>query len=289
MVDRVDDVLILPDGRALGYRVRGVPDGHPILYCHGQPGSRMEIELFSDEAIERVGVRIAAYDRPGMGRSSYHPAQDMQLDVRDGIALLDHLGIEQAAVIGTSAGGAPAMAVAATHPDRIIRVVLAAATGPYDDETHMHDEDIEAHRDLRERGVEAFEAEYEEDAAALIADVRGTIARWFGSFPDAERRWAIDGAGAAGLEGDLREAVRQGGRGWLRETEVRSRPWTFDVAAIRVPVIAFHGTADSLEKLSNLQRVLARVPDATLHVIEGGDHLAPLLDPVPLLEAAVGR
>jgi len=66
---------------------------------------------------------------------------------------------------------------------------------------------------------------------------------------------------------------------------LRSQPWDFDVASIAGPVHAFHGDRDSLERIENIQRILARIDDATLTVLAGGDHLAPLLDPDAILAA----
>ena len=37
-----DHRLTLPDGRVLCYAELGAPDGRPVLYCHGFPGSRLE-------------------------------------------------------------------------------------------------------------------------------------------------------------------------------------------------------------------------------------------------------
>ena len=37
-----DGALRLDDGRALGYAEYGQPDGAPIVYLHGMPGSRLD-------------------------------------------------------------------------------------------------------------------------------------------------------------------------------------------------------------------------------------------------------
>ena len=50
---------------------------------------------------------------------------------------------------------------------------------------------------------------------------------------------------------------------------------------------AFHGDADSLERLSNIQRIIDAVPDGMLTVYPGGDHLSPWLHPDDFLRAVV--
>jgi pimeloyl-ACP methyl ester carboxylesterase len=284
----LDDVLLLGDGRRLRYRVRGVRDGVPVLYFHGQPGSRLEANYFDDATLAAAGATIIAFDRPGMGGSDLVPARDMVDDLPDAVALLDHLGIDRVGVIGVSAGGPWAFAFAASVADRVTRLVPISASGPYDDEAFMHDEDIEEQRELRDRGAAAMLPDYEAARARILADVPAEMARWFGDFPGDEGRWATQGPGRAMLADDMLEALRQGARGWLRETEVRARPWSFDPATIGCPVRAFHGDRDSLERLANVERILAVIPDARLTVLEGGDHLAPLLHPAWLLAAALG-
>lgn len=283
----VDDVLELPDGRRLGFRVRGPAAGEPILYFHGQPASRLEADLIPDAVLERHGARLISFDRPGMGRSDIVPARDMLLDLPDAVALLDHLGIGGAGVIGTSAGGPWALAFATGHPDRTRSVGLICASGPYDDERFMSEEDIEGHRELRAAGADAILPEYEEARDRMMRDVSAGVAVWFEDFPEAERRWVMTEPASTVLVTEVSEALRQGPRGWLRETEIRSLPWSFDVADIRAPVHALHGTADPWELISNIERIVAAIPNGRLTSIPGGSHLAPVMRAEEIVVAVV--
>jgi hypothetical protein len=49
----------LPDGRGLAYAEYGDPKGHPTLYFHGLPGSRLEAVLAAKSAAE-AGIRLIA-------------------------------------------------------------------------------------------------------------------------------------------------------------------------------------------------------------------------------------
>lgn len=59
----------LPDGRKLGYADYGDPNGKPILYQHGTPGSRMEATRYHALGKE-LGLRVVSLDRPGYGWST---------------------------------------------------------------------------------------------------------------------------------------------------------------------------------------------------------------------------
>ncbi len=286
-MDATDTVLALADGRAIGYRDRGDQSWLPVVYFHGEPGSRLEAELIPDAALAAAQVRLISFDRPGMGRSNLIPAQDMTLDIQDALRVADHLGLARFSVIGVSAGGPPALAISATNPERVARTVLISASGPYDDETYMTVEDIDTQRRLRDAGPASLLGEYEAGRRAFLEDMPGTLAQWFVDFPDAERAWISTPPAELAIVADFTEAFRQGANGWLRETEVRSLPWSFDPAAISGPVRAFHGERDTWELVSNIRRILERIPDADLTIYPGGDHLAPLMNPHDLLGACV--
>jgi pimeloyl-ACP methyl ester carboxylesterase len=80
---------------------------------------------------EDHGARLISFDRPGYGRSSPAPFS-LSTVSNDVAAIADELGIETFAVFGQSAGSAYAMAVAALHPERVLRVGLASVGGPFD-------------------------------------------------------------------------------------------------------------------------------------------------------------
>jgi pimeloyl-ACP methyl ester carboxylesterase len=75
-------------------------------------------------------IEVGADDQRMFGRSedaADGPGAAAMAD--DLTALLDHLGIEEAAVVGQSMGGWPAASFATQHPDRTAALVLSATPG----------------------------------------------------------------------------------------------------------------------------------------------------------------
>ncbi|KAF2745938.1 alpha/beta hydrolase fold protein [Sporormia fimetaria CBS 119925] len=125
-------ILLLPDGRKLGYAQYGSPTGIPIFYLHGFPGSRLEVSSLHDIALS-LNARIISLDRPGIGWSSPHPSRTLLDFPRDVERLAAHLGVERYSVLGVSGGGPYALACAYALPQRsLVSATLVCGLGPRD-------------------------------------------------------------------------------------------------------------------------------------------------------------
>ncbi|WP_049888044.1 MULTISPECIES: alpha/beta fold hydrolase [unclassified Natrinema] len=132
MVVSEPESISLPDGRTLAFATYGEPDGKPLLFHHGTPGSSHLGALLSDPARTR-GVRVIAPSRPGYGQSDPNPDGTFETWATDCRALIDALGLESVAVAGFSGGGPYALAVAARHADRVSDVGVVGAPVPAHD------------------------------------------------------------------------------------------------------------------------------------------------------------
>ena len=109
------------DGIRLHYLDEG--EGLPLLCL---PGLSRNAADFDHVAPHLDRVRRSRPDSRGRGRSdrAEPSSYTVRQESRDVLALMDHLGIARAAILGTSRGGLIAMALAATVPDRLIGVAL---------------------------------------------------------------------------------------------------------------------------------------------------------------------
>ena len=115
--------ITLPDGRSLDVWLAGPPDGDPLVFHHGTPGAGLPFDHQVRLMAER-GLRYVSWTRAGYGSSSRRRGRTVADDAEDGKAVLDHLGIERAWVIGWSGGGPHALGFAAQAPDRVRGVAL---------------------------------------------------------------------------------------------------------------------------------------------------------------------
>ncbi len=58
----VDGTIELPDGRRVGFATFGRPDGTPVIWCHGGPGSRLD-PIHRDSEVARAAVFGAPWPR----------------------------------------------------------------------------------------------------------------------------------------------------------------------------------------------------------------------------------
>ena len=125
------DRRVTMNGRSIAVDDRGDPDGTPVLYVHGTPDSRLARHPV-DGIARRLGIRLIAADRPGIGDSDPDPEATPMSVADDLTAVLEALGVPDAHVVAWSAGSITALALAATHPDRVRTLTLVAPLIPAD-------------------------------------------------------------------------------------------------------------------------------------------------------------
>jgi pimeloyl-ACP methyl ester carboxylesterase len=147
----------LEDGSELVLDGEIAGDGPPVVLLHGLSATRRNV-VQGSRALLRRGYRLIAYDARGHGASSPGTRYGYPELIEDLEAVLDDLGLDRVALVGSSMGAATGMAFAMRHPERVAAVVQitpayngAARTGNVDDGAW----DAMA-TGLEEGGVDAF-------------------------------------------------------------------------------------------------------------------------------------
>ena len=231
------------DGVEIAFLDEG--EGEPIVLVHGF-ASNKETNWVTPgwvAALTGAGRRVIALDNRGHGASTklYDPA-DYGVDKmgRDAIALLDHLKIERADLLGYSMGGRIVGYLASAHPTRVRSAVIAGI------------------------GIRLVvtQSNGERIAQALDAPSRDAVAdehaRGFRTFAEQTR---------SDLKA-LAACARNPHRTISREA----------AAAIRVPVLVATGTKDTIA--GSGPELAALIPGAELLEIAGRDHMRAVGDPV---------
>ena len=126
--------LDVGDGHVLFYEQVGHPDGAPVVYLHGGPGSGFTPGARGNFDARRH--RAVLFDQRAAGRSTPCAADesvhwgsiDMDHHVHDIEQLRQHLGIDRWIVFGLSWGSVLALTYAERHPERVTAVVAGAVS-----------------------------------------------------------------------------------------------------------------------------------------------------------------
>jgi pimeloyl-ACP methyl ester carboxylesterase len=108
------------DGTRLYYTDEGT--GLPVLALSGLTRNTGDF----DHVAPHLNTRLIRVDYRGRGQSDWADFNTYTIpqEASDALALLDHLGLEKAAILGTSRGGLIAIMIAATAKDRLLGVAL---------------------------------------------------------------------------------------------------------------------------------------------------------------------
>jgi 2-succinyl-6-hydroxy-2,4-cyclohexadiene-1-carboxylate synthase len=116
------------DGDSLYFEITGAAANPVVVLCHGAGGNHAI--WFEQVPVLAQRYCVVTWDHRGFGMSTDHAQQSSpDVAVADLRALLDHLGIDAAHLVGQSMGGWTALGFALAHPERARSLVLADSLG----------------------------------------------------------------------------------------------------------------------------------------------------------------
>jgi pimeloyl-ACP methyl ester carboxylesterase len=245
------------NGASLYYEIAG--EGAPLVLIHGWS---LNLRMWDPQvsALSRR-FRVIRYDRRGFGKSTGN--EDITWDADDLNALLDHLGVTKAHILGMSQGGRVALQFARNHPDRLSSLILHGAPAPDGfglpwsgaDRTRFDEWGTIA----REQGIDAFRRAWSAHPLMEIpaghADAKARLAELVAAYRGGRflTPASPSGAGAAITMDDL--------------------------PRIGVPTLVLVGDKE-VPFLQIVARALAYyLPNARLATVPGGGHMVNLIEP----------
>jgi pimeloyl-ACP methyl ester carboxylesterase len=201
-------------------------------------------------SLAHTGLAAVAPDLPGHGRSEGPAPTTVEEMAVWTVALLDVLGLERTSLAGHSMGSLVALEVAATHPERVERLVLTGASGA-----------MGVHPDLL--------AAADDDLALAARFISGWSFGGRGRMGGHPRSgtW-LRGAGIHLVEASPPGTLAAGLRACL------AYPGLERAALVEAPALVIAGTADRMTPPEASARLAATLPGGRLVELEGAGHLA---------------
>lgn len=226
------------NGISLYYETYG--DGAPVLVLHG--GSAFietmhnQITALADEHF------VVAPDSRAHGRTS--DAEGVPLSYRqmadDMIALMDHLQIDKAHIVGWSDGGNVGLDMAIRYPTRVGRLVTYGS--------NFHTNGL-----VPDAEGEGINSSPDDPSWEVVRSFYQSVA------PDPDH-WPVF-HGKLMIMWDTQPTFTVG-----------------DLGGVSSPTLVMAGEFDSIKE-THTREMAASIPDATLVIVEGQDHFAPLMAP----------
>lgn len=238
------------NGVELAYELRGA--GTPLVMIHGAQGDQT---MFNDLAPAFArNYRVLTFDQRGSGLSEKpHGDYSIAQLADDTAALMYHVGLDAAHIVGVSMGGMIALEFALRHPNRVRALVLGCTTPGGPMAVRIGGEAFTAAYSSRPMSSEARGR-----ALAEAAFTKGYIERHPEIIPsmiEARRQRPLD---PVALEGRLEAAIRH---------NVYDR-----LAHITCPTLVITGKDDALISWENSRLLAEKIPNAQLVLLEPAGH-----------------
>lgn len=215
--------------------------GEVVILLHAWTGS-YAFWAYQQAPFAAAGYRVINYSQRGHYRSGPIDPASPGTATEDLRALMDHLEIERAHLVGTAGGALPALDFGLAYPARTISLVLSSSIMGISDP-----EVLEVGRRMFPRGVYAISHTFSEIGPSYRAGNPEGVAAW-----EALEAEAWQG-------GDVRQQTTQ--------------PITFArINASSVPILLITGDADLMMPPSRLRHVAHNVPRCELVFVAEAGH-----------------
>ncbi|HVK43759.1 MAG TPA: alpha/beta hydrolase [Micropruina sp.] len=235
--------------------------GQPVVLIHGFP---LNAESWGKQqaALLAAGYRVVAYDRRGFGASTKTGGGfDYDTFAADLHGLLDELDLTDVVLVGFSMGtGEVARFLARYGSDRVSKAVFLGSLEPY---LLITDDNPDG------AGPQSF---FDGIAEAVAKDRYAFLTGFFSDFYNLSDNLGSRISQEA-LDASVQVANTAGNAAIAAAPLTWPTDFRADIAAIHVPALIVHGTADNILPIdATARRFTAALPSATYVEIEGAPH-----------------
>ncbi len=231
--------------------------GPALLFSHG---FMMDNTMFDPQVRALEGdpadYRSIRWDERGFGQTACTGPFTFWDSAADGVALLDHLGVDRAVWIGMSQGGFLALRAALSAPDRVAGLVLIDTQAGVD-----APDTNERYHGMLEVWEHGSDDEFDAVASIVASLIIGD--------PELSKEWI--------------PKWKAGDRSALRHPEmclVDRDDLTDRLGEIRAPALVFHGTEDIAIPMERAEALCAGLADCRGVVrVQGAAHASNLTHP----------
>ena len=271
------------DSVLIDYAVHGPEQGEPLLLIMGLGMQRIAWPVSLLDAFARQGFRVISFDNRDIGLSTRYDAHGEPTLARvvarrllgrpmrlpylladladDGVALLDHLGVARAHVLGISMGGMIAQHIALRHAPRLRSLTLMSTSSgrlglPLPAASVLRLMLTRPRTRVRvDAAIDYWVRLFERIGSPAYPMPRDELIRR----AEASLRRAANGSG---VSRQLAAIISDGDRSdWLGRLDT--------------PTLILHGTHDAMVPLAHGEQLARVIPQARLHTLDGWGHDLP--------------
>ena len=282
------ETVVLSDGRSLSFARFGNPEGRPVFFFHGFPGSRLEPQS-NHEAFLKAGIQLLAVDRPGMGKSTRKSKRKLLDWPDDVVEVAKILNLEKFSILGVSGGGPYALACARAIPGYLNRVTVACGIGPMDAPNSTSG--MMLSNRIMFRYGRFFPPLVRLSVYLLVRQLSSKPVKGFDKFvkglPEADRLILSNLTGKETVLESAVEGVRQGSGPLIDEISIYSHSWGFKLEDISIPVSFFQGELDIDVPASMTRYQASLIPSSEANFYPADGHFSLLANHIDEIIASL--
>jgi 2-hydroxy-6-oxonona-2,4-dienedioate hydrolase len=248
------EYVSLPSGK-VKYNVAG--SGHPVILLHGSGPGATGWSNFGPNIVE-LAKHFTCYtpDMPGWGDSAPVAPEDRN-HVRTALEFMDELGIEKAAFVGNSMGGATTIRFAVEHPERQSHLITMGAG--------VSGAKLFGAGDGPTEGLKILLKGYREPSLETMLELVDVMSYDSGDKSEERARQRLE---------NLLRHPEHATNFLSGPRPARDFPAEELLATIPVPALLIHGRDDRVVHYENGLKLNALIPDSRLYVINKCGHWA---------------